>query len=139
MVSEPSAGELESSAVQTVSQQPPEPWEDLLRPLPWGDVESAWSELAKSKERPNPSGYLLALVNFLTDASLLSLRLDPPAGYCVWPASAAQLVYSYEPTVTVRVLEATTRFLQPGVRAAKELGPILNPLVRLVPKPSRTP
>jgi hypothetical protein len=134
---EPASVELlESGSAPSVLQEPTGPWEELLRPLQWAEVESAWSELAKTKERPNPAGYLLTLVNFLTDASLLSLRLDPPAGYCVWPASAAQLVYSYEPTVTVRGLEATVRFLQPGVRALKELSPAINPLTRLIPKPT---
>ncbi len=127
---------LESGSAPSLPQEPPRPWEELLQPLPWAVLESAWSELAKSNGRQNPAGYLLTLVNFLTDASLLSLRLDPPAGYCVWPASAAQLVYSYEPTVTVRGLEATVRFLQPGVRALKELSPAINPLTRLIPKPT---
>ena len=105
-----------------------QPWEELVTPVPWHSVVEAWAELAKSKGLNYETGYLLSLLDQLTDASLLSLRRDPPDGEYIWPSSAAQLVYAYQPSVTVAALEAVSRKLQPVTRLAKELAPVLRPL-----------
>lgn len=104
-----------------------ENWEDMVKPLEWEQVQRAWSELAKSKKLPDPNSgsYVTMLVNILCDADLVSLRLDPGTpGNRLWPACAAQLTYSYENTLTAKLLEEAARQLQPLVRAAREIEPL---------------
>lgn len=99
-----------------------ESWEGMVKPLEWKHVNHAWSELAKSKELPDSdsASYVTTLVNILSEESLVSLRLDPgTSGYCLWPASAAQLIYSYPNTPAVELLKGAARELQPLMRGAR--------------------
>ena len=115
-------------AFNDVAVQPPPqtPWEQLIQSLTLEEETNAWLKIDKIKERSDAHGYVLTLVNYLTDADVLSLRLDPPAQHCIWPVSVAQLVYCHLPSVTERVLEATVRLAQPTMRIAKELMPLVD-------------
>lgn len=104
------------------------PWEQLVRPVSYADVQSAWQEIAKTERRPTDSAYLDTLLGGLSDASLVSVRQDPGAsGLRVWPNSAAQLVYGHTNTVAVELMESVVPALQPAVRFFRDTGSVFKP------------
>ena len=104
-----------------------EPWEQELKSLPWTDVSAAWSSLAKSRDmlRARDESYLYTLAEALSDAGLISLRIDPGTdGLHVWPATVAQLVYYKKGTVSEELLEGSARMLQPLVGFFRRVQPL---------------
>lgn len=102
-------------------------WEQLVCSVPYAKVQAEWLEVAKSEKRPTDSNYLDTLLDSLADASLLSVRQDAgAAGRCVWPASAAQMVFGHSGSVTIQMLEGLARTLQPTVRLLRDTGDALR-------------
>jgi hypothetical protein len=105
------------------------PWERLVRPVALDDVVRAWREQAKADQRPMGDEYVDWLLGVLSDATLVSVRQEAgKSGRYVWPASAAQLVFSHTDSVGVAVMEEIVRRLRPFSSLANELQPFSTPL-----------
>ena len=68
------------------------PWEDLLVPLTWAEVEAVWGACAGAAS--SDAGLLRHLVHELTDHQLFQLRGPYMGGETLWPATAAQVAAS---------------------------------------------
>jgi hypothetical protein len=74
-----------------------DPWEDLVVPLQWEDVEAVWGLSAGAAT--SDAWLLRHLVQELTDNHLLMLRGSFPARETLWPVTAVQVVASEEERV----------------------------------------
>lgn len=75
-----------------------DPWEDLLVPLQWEDVEAVWGLMAGADT--SDAWLLRHLVEEITDSHMLVLRGTFMGLETLWPVTAVQVVASEEERVS---------------------------------------
>jgi AAA domain len=105
----------DADVTTTAGAAVPPPWEQLVCPVPYLDVERDWREVAEGEN-------FESLLGMLTDAGLVSVRRDDNT--CVrymWPSSAAQLVYGHKDSVTLSMMEDVVRRLPLGTDGTSKI------------------